>query len=343
MSLRPTPPGPAIFAPVHEISRADTCAEFKAAAARGELEVRAVGHRSYAGVRLPSRVLPEIPSLGWWDARHPQTWGEDWHRHEGVEFAFLARGRLALGVGERLYDLAPGDLVITRPWQRHRIGDPTVATSQFQWLLIDVRVRRPNEPWRWPDWLILSRADREQLTSHLRKNEHPVWRSSRAVRDAFAGLMSALDGRDLPALETRAKIAVNALLAAILDLLRSRRPPLRASLTSTRRTVQLFLESLDEHIAQPWSLGRMAERCGLGRSRFAHYCQEITNLSPALYLLRRRLHAASGMLRAHPARTVTEIAHSCGFQSSQYFANCFRREFGRSPTEYRARRPRPIR
>lgn len=338
MSIQLASPGPPIFAPTREISRADTCAEFKAAAARGELEVRAVGHRSYAGTRLPSRVLPEVPSFGWWNARHPQSWGEDWHRHEGVEFAFLARGQLALGVGGKLFNLRPGDLVVTRPWQRHRIGDPTVSASRFQWLLIDVGVRRPNEPWRWPDWLVLSRADRERLTALLRKNERPVWRSDRCVRAAFAQLMSALDARGIPALESRAKIAINALLAAILDLLRAHRVPLQEDLTSTRRTVQLFLESLAEHAAQPWTLETMAERCGLGRSRFAHYCEEITNLSPARYLLNRRLHAAAARLRGHSDRPVTEIALASGFQSSQYFANRFRLEFGCTPTDYRTRR-----
>ena len=155
--------GPAIFAPAEEITRADTCAEFKAAAARGELEVHAIGHRNYAGRKLPARVLPELPSLGWWNAGHDQTWSEDWHRHEGVELAFLARGRLDLGVSGRLYELQPGDIAITRPWQKHKIGDPTVTASLFQWLLIDVEARRPNEPWQWPAWLVLSRADRDRL------------------------------------------------------------------------------------------------------------------------------------------------------------------------------------
>lgn len=334
-SLSPAPP---IFAATDEIRRADTCARFKAAAARGELEVRAVGHRSYAGQKLPTRMLPEIPSLGWWNARHQQSWAEDWHRHEGVELAFLARGRLDLGVGGRLFRLRPGDLVITRPWQKHKIGNPTVAASRFQWLLIDVGVQRPNEPWAWPDWLVLSRPDRKRLTTLLRQNEHPVWRADARVRDAFGSLMAALDTRDLPTLETRVKIGVNALLATVLDLLRSRRIPLRDALTSTRRTVELFLSSLEERPDHQWTLEEMARRCALGRSQFAHHCEEITNLTPALFLLRCRLAAASRILHADPARPITEIALATGFQSSQYFANRFRRQFGCTPSDYRLRR-----
>lgn len=285
-------------------------------------------------------MLPEVPSVGWWNASHDQSWGEDWHRHEGVEFAFLARGQLDLGVSGKLYTLRPGDLVITRPWQKHRIGAPFVSASLFQWLLIDVDVRRPNEPWKWPDWLVLSEADRAVLTALLRKNETPVWHANRAVRNSFAQLMAALETRTLPTLESRVKIRVNNLLADVLDMLRSRRVSLRENLTSTRRTVELFMESLPEHLGHPWTLEEMAGRCGLGRSRFAHYCKEITNLTPVPYLLRCRLRAAAKLLQSRPGQTVTEIAFACGFDSSQYFANCFRREYGCSPSCFR-RQGRP--
>ena len=149
--------------------------------------------------------------------------------------------------------------------------------------------------------------------------------------------MTALDTPELSTLESRVKIAVNTLLADLLDLLRSRPVPLRETLTSTRRTVDLFLDSLPERIDHPWTLEEMADRCGLGRSRFSHYCKEITNLTPASFLLRCRLKSAASLLQSRPGHTITEIAFACGFESSQYFANCFRREFGCTPSHYRGR------
>jgi len=335
--MKSLPSPPPIFAATEEIRRADTCANFKAAADRGELDVHAVGHRAYAGRKLPTRMLPEIPSLGWWDARHEQSWGEDWHRHEGVELACLARGSLRLGVGGKMFHLRPGDLVVTRPWQRHKIGDPTIHASKFQWILMDVGARRPDERWRWPAWLVLSRPDREHLTALLRQNEHPVWKTDARVRTAFSQLMAAIDSDTLAGMETNIKIGVNALLASVLALLRSSRIPLTGTLTTTRRTVKLFLDSIDERLDHPWTLDEMAERCGLGRSRFSHHCVELTNLTPAVFLLRRRMGAAMRMLRAEPMRSITEIAAANGFQSSQYFANRFRREFGCSPSDCRRR------
>ena len=50
--------------------------------------------------------------------------------------------------------------------------------------------------------------------------------------------------------------------------------------------------------AEGLTLDEMAERCGLGRSRFSHHCVELTNLTPAVFLLRRRMGAAMRMLCA---------------------------------------------
>ena len=93
----------------------------------------------------------------------------------------------------------------------------------------------------------------------------------------------------------------------------------------------------------------MASQCGLGRSRFAHYCEEITNLSPAKYLMRCRLERAAKLLRSEPLRAITEVAFDCGFESSQYFASVFHERFDCVPSEYRSghedggstRRPKP--
>jgi AraC-like DNA-binding protein len=48
-----------------------------------------------------------------------------------------------------------------------------------------------------------------------------------------------------------------------------------------------------------------------------------------------RLDAAMRRLRAGPPKGVTEGASGRGLQSSQYFANHFRRRFGRMPSEHR--------
>jgi AraC family L-rhamnose operon regulatory protein RhaS len=104
---------------------------------------------------------------------------------------------------------------------------------------------------------------------------------------------------------------------------------------SSRRTVELFLAALPESLEHGWTLEEMARQCGLGRSRFAHYCWEITNFSPAEYLVHCRVQAAKKLLTSRPPRSITDVALSCGFNSSQYFATLFRQKTGQTPRAFR--------
>jgi AraC family L-rhamnose operon regulatory protein RhaS len=326
---------PAIFTSPETIHHADTCDRLQQAAEHNELTLHALGRRGYPGESLPARVLPELPSIGYWDAPHDQAWGLGWHRNEGIELTFLARGKLDFAVDDQTFCLESGHLTITRPWQRHRVGNPHVRASRLHWMILDLEVRRPNEPWRWPGWLVFSAQDRQRLSTLLSHNEEPVWRANVAVRECFEQVAAQLERQDPAAAETRLKICLNALLAEVLQLLESKNIPLQESLSSTRRTVELFLSSLPKHLDRPWDLRSMASQCGLGRSRFEHYCRELSNLSPNRFLAHCRLQTAAKLLRHSPARTITEVAFACGFESSQYFANVFRREFGCAPSEYR--------
>jgi AraC-like DNA-binding protein len=190
-------------------------------------------------------------------------------------------------------------------------------------------VRRPDQPWRWPAWLRPTAGELTRLTELLRHNEHPVWPGD-AVADAFARL-----GEAVRAERTRwVGLCVCELLLAVGELLERREPPLDASLSSAERAVALFLAQLPERADEPWTLDTLAAECGLKRTRFTHYCERITNLTPAEYLSAVRIERAAHLLTDTDA-SITAIAHASGFSSSQYFATVFRRARGHSPREHR--------
>lgn len=171
-----TPEQSALFFSPSETYHADRCEPLREAVRRGEVRLSALVHRDYPGRPLPFGVVPEVSTVGFWNATGPQTWGLDWHRNEGIELTYLARGRTEFRVDKERFRLESGHLTITRPWQRHRVGNPFVAPSRLCWLILDVGVRRPDQARRWPDWLILSPPDLRRLTTLLRHNKQPVSR-----------------------------------------------------------------------------------------------------------------------------------------------------------------------
>jgi AraC-like DNA-binding protein len=329
------PRRPVSFRSQRELYHADTCEPLAAAVARGDLRLAALGRGSYPGRPLPARDLRELCSIGVWDARADQRWGLDWHRNEGIELTYLAAGHLDFAVEDRNVALQPGNFTITRPWQKHRVGDPNVTASRLFWLILDVGVRRPNQPWRWPGWMLLDAALLRQVTVTLRHNEQPVWKADRRLARCFEDLATHCGHPLTPTHAAQLKILINELWVALAELLVSRRMQLDESLSSTDRTVRLFLEELRSRSDEPWTLEAMAEQCGIGRSRLAHYCRQHTNCTPIEYLTRCRLEHACTLLQGEPTRSITDIALACGFETSQYFATVFARHFGRSPRIWR--------
>lgn len=330
-------PGVAVFRATDHVYYADTCEPLRRGVERGEVELVARARGSYPGAPLPLDAVPEVRTAGYWDAAHDQSWGLGWHRNEGIELMYVARGKVAFGIDSREVLLKAGDVTITRPWQVHRVGDPRVSACRLYWLILDVGMRRPNHPWRWPGWLVWSAAEQRSLTTNLSHNEQPVWQADDDIAYAFEHLGKAVASFDEQVGDSRLKLHINGLLIALSEMLRRKQPPLDPSLSSSLRTVELFLGSLHAHVDHEWTLDSMAAACGLHRSRFAHYCKQLTNMSPNEYLTQCRLAVASRLLRGRQGLSVTDVALRSGFGSSQYFATVFRQQTGISPREYRQR------
>lgn len=313
---------------------ADSCEPLINAVDQGELELAALGRANYPGNHIPDKILPGLRSVGYWNALQEQQWGLPWHRNEGIELSFLETGRMAFSIEDIELFLDPGSLAITRPWQPHKLGRPNIGIGRLHWIIIDVGVRQPHQEWNWPDWFIMMPEDLAELTAFLRENEQPVWRASREIRDCFRQIGEAVKHHKSP---SRLAVYTNELFLHLLEQFREQKVFRNKSLTDAQRSVELFLDSLRGSIIEEWTVDSMAECCGLGVTRFTHYCRRVTNLTPQQYLNRLRLEAATEMLRNSSEKTITDIAFDCGFSTSQYFATAFRKQHQVSPSHYRKR------
>ena len=317
---------------------ADTCRPVVRATQTGQLRHVALARGHYPGRRLPRAALPGVKVVGYWDASQRQDWGLDWHRNEGIELTLLESGGFGFAVDGQKFALQPGDLTFTRPWQEHRVGDPNVGAGRLHFLILDVGIRRPHQSWHWPSWIVLTPGDLRQLTGILRHNEQPVWHGTTEIIGCFRRIGVAVEGdHDGDAISSLA-VQINQLLLAVLNMLHRQDIKLDESLSTTHRTVELFWMDLcqnPDHLGLEWAVRGMARRCGMGVTNFIHRTKQLVNMTPIRYLNHCRLDAAARLLREQPDRSITDIALSCGFASSQYFATVFRRKFGVTPRAFR--------
>ena len=326
---------PIVFQAENIVYYADTCEPLKAATTRGDLTLSGWARGFYPGVPLPDDMMPQLRSVGVWDASRCQSWGLELHCNEGIEFTYVARGQTAFEVDGEHWALRRGNMTITRPWQFHQVGNPYVGASRLIWIIIDVGIRRPNQTWHWPEWLILSNNDQNRLTELLRHNEKPVWNADSNIERSFLNIDHLLKSQEPKDNQTRLTLYINDLVISIMEMLNSRHIPLDEHLSTTQRVVQMFLMSLPKYIDLDWNLNMMARECDLSRSQFSKYCKQITNMTPIEYLNTCRVKAAAEMLGNRQEMSITQIAFACGFGSSQYLATVFKRYMGCTPSQYR--------
>lgn len=331
MTIRPT------YQTRHERYEIDRCEPQNRAVREGKIELYALSKGHYPGTPVPENVLPGLSSIGFWNAGAAQDWGLDSHRNEGIEISFLETGTMVFTADQKKFNLRAGHFTITRPWQLHKLGEPNIGPGRVHWLILDVNVRRPHQNWRWPKWVILTKDDLAELTRKLRTNENPVWNSTPAIAHSFRELARNVEAWDQPHSVSRLAVYANQLLVGILDALSKQQHSENEQLTTHRRTIELFLRDLEQgrvDVSHPWSLDQMAKQCGMGVTAFSKYCREIVNSGPVEFLNHCRLNVAARKLREGNGLSITDVAFACGFNSSQYFATCFRQRFQISPRQF---------
>ena len=316
-----------------KVYNADSCVPLNQAWAAGDIKLQTLARGTYPGHQLGDKELSGVKSLGFWDTNKPQNWGLDWHRNEGIEICYLESGSLDFEIAGQHYPLQPRDLTITRPWLSHKLGNPNISASKLHWIILDVRVRHPHQEWKWPSWIILNREDLDVLTRFFRHNEAPVWKSSSEISSCFEQIAQLAETK--VHYDTKLKILMNSLFMALLDIFKHGNVELNDSLIRTKRTVEIFLKDLENHLVEEWTIESIAHHCNLGTTQITKYCKEITNMSPIQYLSSLRLKQASGVLKLNPEKSIAEIAYETGFSSPQYFATVFKQFYKKTPQQFR--------
>lgn len=331
---------PLVFESAGKVFRPDACEALKEAAKQGEVEVSGWARGKYPGIKIPGSILPGIRSIGTWDAQKKQGWSLGEHCNEGLEITYLSRGSLSFSSSGHTTLLRPTDMTVTAPWLVHEVGLPVVETSRLAWVILDVGVRRPNENWIWPDWIILSPSEKSALSNTIQNGDRAVWPGG-YLSSTFESIISLLETGQPDINETDAKILINTLMLELSRNIGKGNHPKR-SRNRSQETVRLFLARLHEHVEFPWPVQEMADQCGVSRGTFIASCREILNQTPHAYLMQLRLQRACSMLETDHGLSLTDIAMKLGFSSSAHFSSAFRKEFGMAPSEFRQEKSKSL-
>jgi AraC-like DNA-binding protein len=97
------------------------------------------------------------------------------------------------------------------------------------------------------------------------------------------------------------------------------------------------LQLIHERPDQPWTLGDLGHRVGLGRSAFSARFTKLVGQPMYRYLIARRMSEAAFLLETSD-EGIARIATRVGYETAAAFSKLFHRHHGLSPGRYRATR-----
>ncbi len=98
--------------------------------------------------------------------------------------------------------------------------------------------------------------------------------------------------------------------------------------------IRTLVEWIDEHIDQPLNIDVVAQKSGYSKWYLQRMFRSVMRQTLGDYIRQRRLEMAAQALRT-TQRPIFDIAMDYGYVSQQTFSRIFRRQFDRTPTDYR--------
>ena len=136
--------------------------------------------------------------------------------------------------------------------------------------------------------------------------------------------------------ESYETICQNLLEALIIQLSRHTGSPVEMLPSSKKITRECSYAKrfIDSNFRENITLDTLAELTHLNKYYFAHTFTEIYGIAPMNYLAQKRIFTSQELLTSTDLNQAA-IAKQCGFSSSSYFSQCFRKICGMTPTAYR--------
>ena len=228
----------------------------------------------YPGDNVEFDELDAVRLCAYWDAKKNQSWRLPFHRNEGLEIGFVSNGSVDFSADKnsnKFTRLTSEHVTVTKPWQEHAIGNPVLTSSKMLFLIIDFGIRRPNQDWEWPNWVILSDSDKREFSQYVQNTNLTIFKSTGELRAIFREIFSIIDENKIRESISMLSILFNRILLELLSIFRGDSNDYSKD-SPNINVVKCFLQQLETYCHENWTLAAMAEDCGLKTTRFTYYC-----------------------------------------------------------------------
>lgn len=248
------------------------------------------------------------------------------HDHDFYEVVFFISGNVIYHVEERSYLLRPGDILLTGMHDIHR--SEVLPGKPYERYVI----------WMSPDFLLKTKEYGSDLTDCFKdanlKNYNLIRPEGRSVAHLKNILDKIIDCRQSSEFgSTTLEFVYLCEFVVFLNRAYFSTPGIIAENVTENEKINEVVAYINNNLADDLTLDKLADHCYVSKSYLSHQFKTHTGLTLYQYIIKKRLTVARSMLCE--GIPVIETCMRCGFNDYSNFYKAFKKEFGKSPKEFR--------
>lgn len=250
------------------------------------------------------------------------------HSHEGYEIYYFIEGVASYIIGDNIFQLLPGDMLIFEGQTLHRVNPDTEVPYVRSYI---------NFLPSYLESLVPADLLDKLLTPFNNVNGKLIrWgaEEKEEIESIFTQIVWEREKE-----KTGHRFMVQAYLAQLLTHIYRKSREMDPALVVPNATqkemyVHRILRFINDHYQENLSLDQIAGSLHLNKYYMCHCFKEVTGYTINVYLSKRRLDEAKKMLRTTDL-PIGQISDQIGFNSPIHFSRLFKQHLGVSPQAYR--------
>lgn len=261
-----------------------------------------------------------------------QYFERNWHHHPEYELLLITHGYGQRFVGDHSEPFAEGDLVLMGPRLPHAWrSDPVFMKADSEHYCRSVYVQFKASLF---DVGFKNLAEFQGIQKLLQRSRRGLKVTGR-TKESIIEIMTGLPGSD-PLDRLLGLIRILKLMNATQNRLLASERYVEEKINFKSKRMTRIHRHLVEHFRSDVPLDEAAGLVNMTRTSFCRFFKNQTGSNYTHYLNRIRIDFAQRLLQSNEMQ-IKEVAYDCGFRSTSYFNQTFKRYSGMSPRQFRSK------
>lgn len=231
------------------------------------------------------------------------------HIHSGCEIYINVTGDVSFMVEGQLYNISPGDIIISRPFEYHNC----IYNSNI-----------PHEHY----WILFGADGNEELLPAFFRRTAGSGNLIRLCPEKTAEMFSLVDRL----MESDNQLGSYILFLSLINLLSGEYTE-KTMHTHVPPDFAAILDMINRNFTEPISICELAKSFFISTNTLERRFHEYLGVSPTKYINEKRMALAFQLLEH--GEKVSDVSSQCGFSDISLFIRKFKAEYGLTPNKYK--------